>query len=58
MLRELRVLPPFGKSDHVGLLALFNTRTDKRLVKSVIRQWGKVKPADLISWVVFFVRFA
>ena len=42
-------MPPIGKSDHVGLLVMLNIRTDSRLVKSKIRQWGKIKPSEIIS---------
>ena len=49
LLRNLRVLPPLGKSDHVGLLTSLNAQTDKRLVKSSLRLWGKVKTDTLVS---------
>ena len=49
MLRDLKVLPPLGESDHVGLLVMLNIRTDNRFVKSKIRQWGKIKSSEMIS---------
>ena len=49
LLRDLKVLPPIGKSDHVGLLVMLNIRTDNRLVKSKMRQWGKIKSSEIIS---------
>ncbi len=50
LLQGFKILPPLGKSDHVGLLASLNTVTDKRLVKNSIRLWGKIKVSDIISY--------
>ena len=33
LINNLKVLPPLGKSDHVGLVVALNTKTDKRLIK-------------------------